>query len=341
MKLKNTLWLLLLALTVFSACKKDDDDTNPQPTDMEYFLVANRGSSTVTVFDAAGNDQLQNITLPSAGADPTYLAFSNERGLFYVGDFANMELLAYDAMDFSLKHTIPIQEGAFHMWSNDMADQLWVNNIVSKTTSVIDLSTHTVEQTIGLPVNEIQMPDYAGQHDVILSTNGNYAYTTILSGPDTSYVVQYSTADFAYMRHTMVGGDAHLMIDGDKLFVASQNGNTITVFNQSDLTEMNIINIDGPHGVGVNADYFFTAALPEKSLGVISLSNYQVVNNVATDYDNPHNLAVNESGNKLFLSHSGPTASKVVFYEISGSNLTKVSAYDSGTNPFGVLYYKY
>jgi hypothetical protein len=198
-----------------------------------------------------------------------------------------------------------------------------------------------VVQNIGLPVNEIQMPDYAGQHDVIISGNGAYAYTTILSGADTSYVVQYSTNDFSYMRHTMVGGDAHLMVDGDKLWVASQNGNSITVFNQSDLSEVDNISIDGPHGVAVNQDYFFTAALPAKSLGVINLSNYQVVNNVATDYDNPHNLAVNEMGNKLFLSHSGPTASKVVFYEISGSNLSKLSEYDSGTNPFGVLYYKY
>jgi hypothetical protein len=139
----------------------------------------------------------------------------------------------------------------------------------------------------------------------------------------------------------MVGGDAHLMVDGDKLWVASQNGNSITVFNQSDLSQVDNISIDGPHGVAVNQDYFFTAALPAKSLGVINLPNYQVVNNVATDYDNPHNLAVNEMGDKLFLSHSGPTATKVVFYEISGSNLSKVSEYDSGTNPFGVLYYKY
>jgi len=341
MKTKKILWFFLLLLTVFASCKKDDDSTDPVILEEEFFLVANRGSSSVTVFDAGSLEMKQDIILPSSGADPTYLAFSKERGLFYVGDFANQELLAYDAKDFTLKHTIGIQEGAFHMWSNDMVDQLWVNNIVSKTTSVIDLTTHSVVKTLGLPVNDIQMSQDAGQHDVILSSNGNYAYITILDGSDISYVVQYRTDDFSYIRHQTIGGDAHLMIDGDKLFAASQNGNEISVFSQSDLSPVENISIAGPHGVAVNQNYFFTAALPEKSLGVISLTNYQVVNNVATNFDNPHNLVTNEAGNKLFLSHSGATATKVVFYEISGSNLTKLAVHDSGTNPFGVLYYKY
>jgi|GEM_PF-3008107 len=341
MKKTKTIGILLLLITFIAGCKKDDEMPDPEPMDMEYFLVANRGSSTVTVFDAESLLKTHDITLPSTGAQPTYLAFSNERGLFYVGDFANQEVLAYDANDFTLKHTIAIQEGVFHMWSNDMADQLWVNNIVSKTTSVIDLTNHTVVQTMGLPGDEIDLSPDAGQHDVILSTNGNYAYITILDGADVSYVVQYSTNDFSYMRHVMIGGDAHLMIDGDKLFAAAQNGNEISVFSQSDLSMIDNISVDGPHGVAVNEDYFFTAALPEKSLGVINLSNYQVVNNVATDYDNPHNIVTNDSGNRLFLSHSGPSATKVVFYEISGSMLSKLEEHDSGTNPFGVLYYKY
>jgi len=341
MKTKNILWLAILALTIFASCKKDDENPDPGTTEMEYFLVANRGSSTVTVYNASTMEMTQDITLPGAGADPTYIAFSDERGLFYVGDFANQEVLAFDAVDFSLKHTIAIQEGAFHMWASDAADQLWVNNIVSKTTSVIDLSNHTVVKTLGLPTDEIELSADAGQHDVILSTNGSYAYTTILDGADKSYVVQYSTTDFSYMRNVMIGGDAHLLIVGDKLFAAAQNGNEITVLNQNDLSEVDNISINGPHGVAANQDYFFTAALPEKSIGVIDLANYNVVNNVATAYDTPHNLAINADGTKLFLSHSGGTVSKVVFYEVSGSNLSKTAEYDSGTNPFGVLYYKY
>lgn len=342
MKARNILWTLILLVTVFAGCKKDNDD-NPDPgnNEMEYFLVANRGSSTVSVFDASTLQKSMDITLPDAGADPTYLAFSDERGMFYVGDFANQKVLVYDATDFSLKNTIPIQEGAFHMWASDAADQLWVNNIVSKTTSVIDLNSNTVVQTLGLPTNEISLGADASQHDVIISPNGSYAYITVLDGADKSYVVQYNTSTYAYMGHAMIGGDAHLMVKGDKLFAPSQNGNAITVFNPSDLSVEETISITGPHGVAVNDNYFFSANLPDKSIGVIDLSNYNVVNTVAADYDVPHNLATNASGNRLFLSHSGETSTKVVFYEISGSNLSKISEQDSGTNPFGVLYFKY
>ena len=342
MKARNILWTLVLLITVFAGCKKDDDD-NPDPgmQDMEYFLVANRGSSTVSVFDATTNEKTMDITLPAAGADPTYLAFSEERGLFYVGDFANQQLLAYDAMDFSLKNTISIQEGAFHMWASDVADQLWVNNIVSKTTSVVDLTNHTVMETIGLPTGEISLSADAAQHDVVISENGMYAYVSILDGADVSYIVQYSTGDFSYMGHAMIGGDAHLLAHGDKVYGLAQNGNEVTVFNQGDLSVVDNLSITGPHGVAANQDYLFTANLPDKSLSVISLSNYDVVNTVAADYDVPHNIVTNEAGDKLFLSHSGGSSTKVVFYEISGSNLTKLTDADSGTNPFGVLYYKY
>lgn len=341
MKARNILWTLILLVTVFAGCKKDDDD-NPDPgmQDMEYFLVANRASSTVSVFDAATNEKTMDIALPASGADPTYLAFSEERGIFYVGDFANQQLLAYNAMDFSLVKTIAIQEGAFHMWANDAVDQLWVNNIVSKTTSVVDLTDHTVVATIGLPTDEINLSADAAQHDVAISENGMYAYVSVLDGEDLSYIVQYSTSDFSYMGHAMIGGDAHLIVKGDKVFGLAQNGNEVTVFNQNDLSVIDNIGVTGPHGVAVNDDYLFTANLPDKSLGVISLSNYDVVNTVATDYDIPHNIVANDAGDRLFLSHSGGSSTKVVFYEISGSNLTKLAEADSGTNPFGVLYFK-
>ncbi|MCB0807269.1 MAG: hypothetical protein KDC05_15835 [Bacteroidales bacterium] len=340
--MKKIILAFAVLATVLSSCKKDEDNNSqPMSTQSEYFLVANRGSSTVTVFDASTLNKEMDITLPGTGADPTYLAYSKERAMFYVGDFANQKLYAYGASDFMLKHSIDIQEGAFHMWLSDASDQLWVNNIVSKTTSVVSLSSNSVIETIGLPTQDINLTTDAVQHDVVLSANGDYAFITILDGTDVSYVVQYATADFSYMRHATIGGDAHLLIVDDKLFATSQEGNAITVFKQSDLSEVSTISINAPHGVAYAGSYFYTAQTPAKGLGVISLSDYSVVSTQEALYDAPHNLAVNEAGSRLFLSHSGGTATKVVLYEISGASLTKKAEMDSGTNPFGVLYFKY
>ena len=319
----------------------EDDVSNKHPKRKEYFMVANRGSSTISVFNAKTTEYLADITLPDEGAQPTYLAHSKITRNVYVGDFVNQKVVYYDAKTFEMKGEIAIQEGAFHMWINDYAGQLWVNNIVSKTTSVIDLHSHTVVATIPLPTNsEIEgISEGAVQHDVTISPSGYAAYVTVLDGSDKSYVVMYNTHTFEYIKHVEVGGDAHMLPVGFRLYVTSQNGNEISVLNRFNLEELDVIDFESPHGVAVSRRYFFTTGIGTNKIGVINPYN-EIVSETDTDFNIPHNLAVNRRGNILFLSHSGGTATKVVFYKVKkNGTLIKLSDYDSGTNPFGVLRY--
>lgn len=307
----------------------------------EYFLVANRGSSTISVFDAKTTDFKNEITLPDEGAQPTYLAYSRRNNNVYVGDFVNKKVIYYDANSFALKGEIMIEEGAFHMWINDRVNQLWINNIVSKTTSVIDLYSNTVISNIPLPANEIpELTENAVQHDVTISPSGYAAYVTILDGPDTSYVVMYDTRTLEYIKHEVVGGDAHLLPVGSKLYVPAQNANNLTVFSRFNLDKIGEIPYSSTHGIISSRRFVFTTGIADNKIGVIDRFGNQVISEIDTDFNIPHNLAVNRRGDILFLSHSGGEATKVVFYKVQRNGaLEKISEYDSGLNPFGVLRY--
>ncbi|QKX03648.1 hypothetical protein HN014_01535 [Aquimarina sp. TRL1] len=307
----------------------------------EYFLVANRGSATVSVFNAKNTEFIKDITLPDPGAQPTYLAHSRRKSRIYVGDFINKKVVYYDSATFELEGEIDIEEGAFHMWLNDRVGQLWVNNIVSRTTSVIDLNTNTVIETLSLPVNEIpELTENAVQHDVTISPSGVAAYVTILDGADKSYVVMYSTRTMKYLKHEEVGGDAHLLPVGYKLYVPAQNENKLTVFSRFNLSKLGEVPFESTHGVANSRRFIFTTGIGVNKIGVLDRYTNKVVSEITTTYDIPHNLAVNRRGTILFLSHSGGTATKVVFYRIKrNGQLEEISAHDSGTNPFGVLSY--
>ncbi|AXT59521.1 hypothetical protein D1816_03850 [Aquimarina sp. AD10] len=353
--MKKILILLGITAIAFTSCETDivNSENEIQNTEdaslkfgyytgNEYFMVANRGASTVSVFNARTTDFVQDIALPDEGAQPTYLAHSRINNNVYVGDFANKKVVYYDGASFEQKGEIEIEEGAFHMWINDFAGQLWINNIVSKTTSVIDLRSNTVIKNIPLPTPE-QIPgltENAVQHDVTLSPSGYAAYVTVLDGPDTSYVVMYNTRTLEYIKHETVGGDAHLLPVGTKLYVPSQNSSLLTVFSRFNLNKLGEIPFESTHGVANSRRFVFTTGIADNKIGVIDRFRNKVVSEIDTDFNTPHNLAVNRRGTILFLAHSGGTATKVVFYKVKrNGKLEKISDFDSGLNPFGVLRY--
>ena len=59
------------------------------------FAVANRGSGTVSVFNASDQNLEATITLPDANAEPTYVVQSPETGLLYISVFSAEKVWAY------------------------------------------------------------------------------------------------------------------------------------------------------------------------------------------------------------------------------------------------------
>lgn len=345
------IYLPFLSLLILYGCTKDEVTsfsenenvhlnrvtTNTNLTD--YFAVANRVDGTISVYDAKNTNRIDQIVLGGNNAAPTYITYSQERDLLYVADFNNPRVLVYDVSDFSAAGEWPAGLGAFHMWTNDHVDQLWVNNLMDKTTSVIDLNTGSTLQTINLPGN-IGLPGDAVQHDVIISPDGNYAYVSIISPMGEDFVLQYSTGSFNLLNYTMVGGDPHLTVTQDFLYILSQDASTISEYTFEDLSPTGKEGaVPNAHGVtpGDRNDILVTN-ISDRKVAVYNTETESVdrVTDSGSTMGVAHNLAFNPKQNILALTLSG--GNTVDFFRVSRKKITYLSSDVSGSNPFGLVY---
>jgi len=78
------------------------------------------------------------------------------------------------------------------MWADRRGKQLWVNNDIDNTSTVIHLNNLSVLATVPTPADLVALG--GKPHDVIIDTNGKYAYVSVVGVPgDVDYVVKYST----------------------------------------------------------------------------------------------------------------------------------------------------
>ncbi len=330
--------LVVFAFAIIACDKDDDNDEDHETFPQNYFAVANRVSNTITYHNTSDLTLLGTTTLPN-GTQPTYVAYSAKKDKLYTGGFESGVLYEINSETYAVERSIDVGLGAFHLWLNDTVDQLWVNNINGsvKTTTVVDLNSFTVSQTIGLPTG-LGLSSNAVQHDVIITPSGDFAYVTVLDGANTSHLVQYSTSNFSVVNTLQFGGDGHLGYFNNYLYTLSQNAGEIKQHNPANLTVIATIPFLGSHGVTASSTYLFAADLPDGRLGVIDAQN-TVIATANTSFDATHNLAINSSGDKLFVSYSGATQTKVALFDVaSNGQLTLNTTLDSGTNPFGVAY---
>ncbi len=323
--------VVLLFITVLPSCK----DEEPDPIFEEIVAVANRVSGDVSFVDATTNQVLE--TLAIANGEPMYVVYVPSKDKLYVGDRAQNRVHVIDPTTRTVETSITVGNGVFHMWADGQGNQLWVNNDIDETTSVIDLSNNTVVQTISLG---------SKPHDVFVNTGATQAYVSIFSSeasePDS--VFAFSTSTYERTHAQAVGKDPHLFHLGtsNKLFVPCQSGLLFTL-NGTDLSEMTTTIIEGSHGIfaSPNQNHVFVANISGGQLISVNVSDSSVQGSpLAAQEATPHNLTVNEAGDKLFVSHSGPTANKLSRYSISGGTLSADGIVTIGTNPFGLAYYK-
>jgi DNA-binding beta-propeller fold protein YncE len=99
----------------------------------------------------------------------------------------------------------------------------------------------------------------------------------------------------------------------------------------------------GAHGIFANqneTNVFVTNIGGAQLYALNATTGAQIGSPTATASATPHNITINEAGNKLFVTHSGAMATSVTTYTVSGSTLTAGNTITAGTNPFGVTYYK-
>ncbi|MCV6630348.1 MAG: hypothetical protein OIF50_10900 [Flavobacteriaceae bacterium] len=335
---KLSIIVVICIATTLASCSNDDDNNGGGDSAKAFFAVANRASNTISYHNTEDLALLGTTNLPD-GSQPTYVAYSSERDRIYTGGFGSGKLYEIDAADFSLKRTLDIGLGAFHLWLNDEVDQLWVNNVNSgvKTTTVVNLENFSVTKTIALPTTLNLSPD-AVQHDVIVNPQGGYAYVTILDG-DKSHLVQYRTDDFTMMSNTEIGGDGHVGFFNNWVYSLSQDAGEIKRHQPVNLQTLETLDFDGSHGVFASKNHLFVADLPGGRLGIID-GNNQLVATKKTSLVATHNLAANDEGDKLVVTYSGPMQTKIELFTVANNMLTSTATIDSGTNPFGLTYVK-
>ena len=314
--------------------------------DEGYVVIANRGSGDISVIDVATDSA---VTLPLSGInppEPMYVVHSPAKGRVFVGDRANNRIVVLRATDFSVEATVAAGNGVFHMWASSAVDQLWVNNDVDNTITVVDTITLEVIQTIPLPADLVALG--GKPHDVILAANAPYAYVTMLGfdGP-ADYVVQYSTTSFAELNRAMVGKDPHLSLNRQtgKLYVPCQNSNSVFVLDRTTLDELEVLIVPGAHGAGMtrNGKIFYTTNLPDggiDALFTIATKTDTVLDDAAdAPVAVPHNIALTPNGKKIYVTHSGSN-SVVTVYTATRQDAVPdyLTTVEVGDNPFGLAF---
>lgn len=319
-------------------------------------VIANRASGTITVIDVASDRVIGTYTLP-AGAktpEPMYVVYARNR--VFVGDRANNRVAVFNPRTFVVETTVPAGAGIWHMWADPFDRQLWVNNDLDKTSTVIDPLTLQVLATVSTPAD---LAAAGGRpHDVILDpVTGQFAYVTLIGVAGTvDYVVKYNTQTFAEVGRVAVGKDPHVSLTArnNLLYVACQNSNVVIVLDRSTLAQVTAIPIPGAHGAGMASDgsAFYTTNFTgggNDGLWTINTATNTVAGEaVDTPFAVPHNIALTPDrgiffpqgrGNrKLYLTHSGATANQVTVYKLRGSTPVLHKTVTAGFNPFGLAF---
>lgn len=315
-------------------------------TDAGYVVVANRASGDISVIDVGTDIAIQVPLTGINSPEPMYVAFSPAGGRVFVGDRANDQVVVLRARDFTVEATVAAGRGVFHMWASSASGQLWVNNDIDNTITVLDTVTLDVVTTIPLPADLVAMG--GKPHDVILAPNAPFAYVTMLgfSGPD-DYVIQYHTGSFAELNRAIVGNDPHLSLarQTPRLYVPCQNSNSVYVLDRRNLAELEVLIVPGAHGAGMsrNGKIFYTTNLPGGGIdGLFTIhtrTDTLVGDPTDTPLPIPHNIALTPNGKKIYVTHSGPNNVVSVYtatrQEPEPAYLKAVTV---GDNPFGLAW---
>ena len=310
-------------------------------------VTADRASGTISVIDTDSDVVEATIDLPDGPnpAEPMYVVWTPFSGRVFVGDRANNRVVVFNDRDYSLEGTVPTGSGVFHMWADARESQLWVNNDIDNTITVIDPRSLTVLATIAIPADLVAMG--GKPHDVILDPIGRRAYVTVLglSGAN-DYLLQYSTRNFRELRRAPVGKDPHLSLTfrNPYLYIPCQNTNEVIILNRFNLRHVKTLPVSGAHGAGMAlfANRFYTTNLPgggADGLVAIDTRSNEVINTTDTPYAVPHNIALTPDARRLYITHSGGSSDKVSVFQVGrGGQLTPAGDITVGFNPFGLSF---
>ncbi|WP_326986561.1 YncE family protein [Chryseobacterium sp. MP_3.2] len=299
----------------------------------EIVVVANRLSGSISFIDTNTNQVIK--TLEIAGSDPMYVVYVPSKDKIYVGDRKANKVHIINPDTKALENSINVGKGVFHMWAN--GGQLWIIGDIDKTISVLDLNTNSIIKTINVGLTP---------HDIFLTKDGTKAFVSafnpVFGQPDS--VLMYSIKTFEKTGEVTVGQEPHLfhLSSTNKLYVACQSGQ-LYILNGNDLTTFKNTAYEGAHGIFASPDQnsiFMTNITGAQIFSANATTGTSNGSPLNTPIPTPHNIVLNEVGNKMFVTHSGPAANTVTTYSVNASTLSPGTTITVGNNPFGITYYK-
>jgi DNA-binding beta-propeller fold protein YncE len=311
-------------------------------------VVTNRGAASISVIDAVSHS-VTHYPLPpgNAASEPMYATFNPTSHQLYVGDRGNNRVIRFDARNYSVLGEIPVGAGVFHMWAEPSLAQLWVNNDVDKSISIINTSTNNVITTTLTPAD---LNALGGRpHDVILDPIAPFAYVTMIGVTGASdYVVKYSTETFLEVDRAAVGKDPHLSLTAanNHLYVPTQNANEVRVLDRSTLDFVTSIPIANAHGAGMMPDgsRFYTTNIAgggTDGLLTINTATNTKIDTDSTPFGTPHNIVISPDRTELFLTHSGATSTSVSIFDLNGAGSPDNPVFSESvsvqSNPWGIV----
>lgn len=310
-------------------------------------VIANRNSGTISIIESARAAVTKTVDLPSGTLtpEPMYVVHIAQSNTVFVGDRANNRVVAFDDKNYKIVGTLPAGQGVFHMWADPAGEQLWINNDIDNTATVIDPIEFEILATVPMPADLVGLG--AKPHDVIVDPSGDSAYVTLVGLPGTSdYVVKFSTETFKELARAPVGKDPHLSLSkrSSYLFVPNQNSNSVYILERENLSKVKVIEVPGAHGAGMprNGKVFYTTNISgggSDGVYAIDTKKLEVLASVDTPFPTPHNIALSNMGTDLYVTHSGSTADKVSIYRTnSKGKIVHTADITVGLNPFGLAY---
>ena len=309
-------------------------------------VVANRASGTISAISVRTDEVVATVDMPDDG-EPMYVFYSRAMRRIFVGDRDNDRVVAFDARTLEVEGFGAAGAGVFHMWGHMGLGQLWVNNDVDNTTSVIDLVTLETLATIPTPADLVALG--GKPHDIIIGPQGRFAYVTVIGviGP-MDYVVQFDTMTYEEVGRAAVGDDPHVSLTPQTgfLYVPCQGADAVFVLDRFSMELVEVIDVPGAHGAGMptSGQRFYTTNLSgggDDALFAIDTRTLEVIGAPAdAPYAVPHNIVLTPDGRMLYLTHSGATSDKVTIYRTDrpGGLPRLVGEVTVGLNPFGLDY---
>ncbi|MBV7335838.1 YncE family protein [Chloroflexi bacterium TSY] len=343
--------LLVVSLLPVSQAQATVNASNPIVSSEEgKIVVANRNSGTISVIDVDTDEVVQTVPLPGPNPpEPMYVVYVRQGHQVYVGDRANNRVVSFDGDTFDVLGTVPTGEGVFHMWADDWGKQLWVNNDVDNTVTVINPRSREVIETVPMPADLVE--DNGKPHDVILSPIGRSAFVTMVNvNGENDFVVKFNTRTFRETARAAVGKDPHLslILRSNRLYVPTQNADQVTVLRRSNLSLITNISVPAAHGAGMRRDgqvFYTTNITGGGPAGLVAIdikppNANRVLGAVDTPFPTPHNIALTPDGLKIYVTHSGANANQVSVYHATRQQPVPVldGFITVELNPFGLTY---